>query len=730
MTDIGVEQLESRLEARPPDPRSDERLGRVLHGGGLDGLRAISDLAACLVPMLTALGWSGHSRHLSEALPHFADSLDIDGFRNILANLNYTSRSSPLRLRDLDPRLAPCAFVSDEGAAFVILRREGDMVTVFDGQTSTIARISVLGLQGTAYFFAQAEESQQQGAANTAQANWFDDVARRFRSLVLQMLGITFVTSMLALAVPIFIMTVYDRVISARSEEMLIYLTGGVVFALAVDFLLRVLRSRMLAYVGGRIDMILGAAAFQQIIHLPIMMTERATIGAQVSRLRQFESVREFFTGPMAGIFLELPFVAIFILVIAVIAGPLAWVPLILILAFALIAALTTPSMRRAVAEAGEARAKRQAFLIEMLGHLRSVKTCAGEGIWSRRYAPLSARSSLASFRTTQISVFVQTTAQILMMVSGIATIGIGTLRVLDGEMTIGALVAVMALVWRVLTPLQVAFLSLTRLEQVKLGLRQINQLMKLRLDREPGRVVQRHRTFTGEISFQRVSLRYSPNAEPALLGVDLAVRPGEIIAVSGPSSSGKSSLLKVIAGLYQPQAGAVLIDGIDIRQLDMGELRSSVAYLPQVSQFFHGTIAQNLRLANPTASDADLAQAVLDADLLDDILTLPEGFETRLTERFQRQLPTGFRQRLVLARGYVKDAPIYLMDEPAANLDEQGDAALRRKLQQLRGRATVFLVTHRPSHMRLADRLVYMQGGRVLAAGTPDEILPKLQMG
>jgi len=709
-------------------PRAQERVGKVLHGGEMGGFRGISDVAGCLLPMLSALGWTGHPRHVSEALPHFADSFDIDEFRAVLANLNFTSRALRLDLADLDRRLAPCLFLPDKGSAMVILRVEPDAQIVFIGETSAITRIDPRGMSGTAYFFS-AVGTPRDGARAPAGDSWFRGVARRFRGLVLQMLGITTVTSLLALVVPIFIMTLYDKVIPARSEEMLLYLVAGAALALGIDMCLRLVRARVLAYIGARIDMILGAAAFRQIMHLPIVMTERATIGAQVSRLKQFEAVREFFTGPLAGVFLELPFAGFFILVMAIIAGPLAWVPVVLMACFLLTGALVLPSMRRSVAVSGEARSQRQSFLIEMLSNVRDVKSSAAEAIWSQRHRELCAQSSLAGFRTTQISVLIQTIAQVLMMGAGIATIGLGTIQVLDGEMTIGALVACMALVWRILAPLQITFLSLTRLEQVKLGLHQINQLMNMKLEREPGRVVGQHRSLTGDIAFQRVSLRYTPNAEPALLGVDLKVEPGEVLAITGPSSSGKSTLLKLVSGLYQAQAGAVLINGMDIRQLDVGELRGAIAYLPQAAHFFHGTIAQNLRLANPTASDSELSQAVLDANLLDEILSLPDGFETRLTEQLQHRLPYGFKQRLMLARAYVKNAPIYLLDEPGNNLDEEGDAALMRKIQQLRGRATVILVTHRPSHMRGADRIAYMHGGRVLVVGTPDEILPKLQM-
>jgi len=708
--------------------RSQERVSRILHGGEMGGFRAISDVAGCLMPLLSALGWYGDHRHLSEALPHFADTLDIEDLRAVLANLNYTTQSHRLRLRDLDPRLTPCLFLPDGGPAMVVLGGEAGKLTVFNGETSTIAEIDPRKLRGTAYFVAEEDTASDSQQLAVGSSKWIQSVARRFRGLVLQMLGVTFVTSALALAVPLFTMTVYDRVISSRSEEMLLYLVGGVAFALAADMGLRVVRARILAYIGARIDMILGAAAFKQILHLPIVMTERASIGAQLSRIKQFEAVREFFTGPLAGVFLELPFVLVFVAVIAVIAGPLAWIPVVLIVVFVLAGLLVVPAMRRAVAASGENRAQRQGLLIETLSHFRAIKASAAEPVWCDRFRDVSARTAISNFHTTQVSVFVQTLAQTLMLTAGIATIGLGTLRVLDGSMTIGALVACMALIWRVLSPLQVGFLSMTRLEQVKLGLRQLNQLMSLKPEREPGKVAGQHRTFQGEVVFSRVSLRYAPNAEPALLGVELEIKPGEIVAITGPSSSGKSSLLKLAAGLYQAQAGAVLIDGIDIRQLDMGELRNAIAFVPQTCHLFHGTIAQNLRLSNPTATDAALSQAVLDAGLLEEILALPEGMETRLTDQLQRQLPLGFKQRLMLARAYVKDAPIYLMDEPAANLDDEGDTALRRKLQQLRGRATVLVITHRPSHMRLADRVVYLNGGRLIAAGTPDVILPKLQ--
>jgi len=711
--------------ATAPTVQPSERVGRVIHGGGVGGFSAISDAAACLVPLLNAIGWRGTPRHLAEALPHFADTLDADDLVRVLGNLDYPCRTIETPLAEIDRRLLPCIFVPDGGPAMVVYEGDGETFTALDGSTGAIAAIDGRGMSGTAYVVSQAAEPA--ASLQSREASWFLSVAKRFRKQVVQLFAVTLVTNLLALAMPLFIMAVYDRVIGASSLRTLAFLLIGVVLAIGCDLVFRLIRARLLAYIGARIDMILGCAAFRQVLDLPLVMTERATVGSQVSRLKQFESVREFFTGPLAGVFLDLPFLGLFLLVIALIGGPLALIPLFLVGIFLGFGAVVVPATQGAVKEVGETRLRRQGFVIEMFSHLRAIKAAAAEGSWSERYRDISAGCAKANFRAAQISVLVQTVAQILMLTAGIATLTFGAYRVLDGDMSVGALVACMILVWRVLVPLQVAFLGLTRFEQIKQGLQQLDQLMRLEPERQHGEAGDHHRSLTGQVIFHRVSLRYAPTSEPALLGFDLRVEPGEVIAITGSNGAGKSTILKLVAGLYRSQAGAVLIDGMDLRQLDPGELRWATASVPQSCELFHGTIAQNLRLANPTASDEGLISAANDAGILDEILALPDGFETRLTDRLQRQLSNGFKQGLMLARAYAKNAPIYLFDEPAAHLDGDGDRALMRKLEELRGRATVFIVTHRPSHLRLADRVVVMDAGRILLNGPPGEVLPQL---
>ena len=280
---------------------------------------------------------------------------------------------------------------------------------------------------------------------------------------------------------------------------------------------------------------------------------------------------------------------------------------------------------------------------------------------------------------------------------------------------------------WRVLAPRQLAFRSATRLGQVRTGSRQINQLMQLTPERDPNRPVTQQRIFHGAVKFDRVSVRYNANANPALLGVSFAIEPGEILAITGPSGSGKSTILKLVAGLVQLQAGNVMVDGLDIRQLDPGELRRSIAYVPQRRVLFHGTVAQNLRFADPTASDEVIEQACRDADVLDEINAMAQGMDTRFGDHNIGKLPGGFQQLMVLARAYVRRAPLLLLDEPASNLDNDGDAALMKMLKKLRGLTTIIMVTHRPSHMRLADRRMYLDRGRVMLSGPPEDVIARM---
>ncbi|MGB0682904.1 MAG: peptidase domain-containing ABC transporter [Magnetovibrionaceae bacterium] len=692
-----------------------------VRAGHLGGFTAQSDLAACLLPLVNALDWQGRSRHILEALPHFADTLDLTDFLNVFANLGFKSRSFTTNLKNLDPRLMPCLFLPEKGPAMVILGERPDGLKVFQSETYSHTRLANRNIRGRVYMFQRRDEDERK--ARTRDQGYVAEVGERFKPMVVQALAVSFISNLLVLATPLFIMTVYDKVIGSGSIDMLMHLLLGVGIALVADAILKNVRARIIAYVGARMDYILGTAIFQRLLFLPPTQTELANIGSQVARLKDFEGIREFFTGPLATVALEAPFAIIFITVMALLAGPVAVVPVAALFGFLFIGWLLIPALRKRVAASSRAESMRQEFLVEALAKRQALKDVGVEDIWDERYREISARAATRSYASNKLSNLGATLANAIIVSAGIGSLGWGVLRVLEGHMTVGALIAVMILVWWILRPMQTAFLTATQIEQVRSSINQINALMRLPPERETDAETPPIKPFEGAVSFSRVSVRYTAESEPALLGVNFDVEPGELVAVVGPNGSGKTTLLKMIAGLYPPLAGAVKIDGTDIRQLDPLEVRFGISYVPQECQLFFGTIAQNLRLVEPTASDQDLRRAAAEAGMLDDINRLPDGFDTRVGDGRADVLPKNIIQKLSLARAYLKDSPIMLFDEPVNGLDFAADRRFIANLEKQRGKKTCFLVTHRPSHLRVVDKIIVLEEGKVLADGPADKV-------
>lgn len=686
------------------------------------GFRAPSDFAACLLPLLKALGWTGQRLSVMESLPHFADDLDLTGLRNVLAHLNFNSSHRRARLSDLDPRLMPCLFVPDDGAAMVLLKCDGRKVFLFDGGTSDYAEMPFGEWSGEAIFFEELEE--ERGKLDAGGGDWFTRVAGRFRTTIYQALGITLVLNILAMAAPLFMIVVYDKVTAARSESTLLFMLAGIVAVLTSDAALRSIRTRILSFSGARLGHIVGNEIFRRILFLPPSFTERAAVGAQVARVKDFETIREFFSGQSSLVLLELPFVLLTALVMFAIGGVVALVPVVMLGFFVLLGVILEPLIAQAQSASGKASSKRQEFIIETLGNMRAVKYTQSTGVWLERYHTMSIEAAVNSFRASQLSSLAHTLSQALMVSAQVATMAIGVILVLDGSMTTGALVGCMILSQRVLGPLRTGFVTLPRVEGVIKSVSQVNKLMSLTDERSAKVVRTPIRRVRGHVAFVRVSLRYSQHTDPALLGVNLEAKAGEVIAVIGRNGAGRSTLLKVIIGLYAPQAGKILIDGQDLRQVNPVELRQMVGYAPQHRHFFFGTIAQNLRLAHPTASDEDLHWATGQVDLLADILSLPQGFRTRIGDARAAQLPSSFLQRLNLARAILKRPPILLLDEPGNGLDFENDRVFMKSIEGMKGSTTIFLGTHRPSHMRLADKVLWLDGGRVHRFGPPEEVM------
>lgn len=702
-----------------------DQFDHALSTGQIGSFNATSSFAACMLPLLQALGWRGQTRFLFEALPHFADTLTLTELRNTLANLHFkTELAEDVDLNIVDQRLFPCLYVNKAGKPYVLLSKDDTGIRVFDSELKSENYLDQNEIVGDAYFISSKHATQTNKLTeDTPSENWISDLFIRFKKEIKELLWMTFLLNIFALLVPLFIMTVYDQVIPSKSGMTLSFLTGGVLFAIACEILLRIHRSRFVAYIGARVENIVATATFEKLLALPSMMTESAPIGTQVSRLKEFDIIKGLFSSTLVNVVLELPFVILFIAVIAALGGMLAIIPVVMLLVFVIITIIMVPTTKKRVTNSTKARAKRHGFLVETLTNIRTIKQTASEQAWMDRYRDLSADTAYTQFQSAQVTFLLQSLAQAIMMGSGVATIGFGVIKVINGEMTIGAMIATMALIWRVLSPLQNLFLTLTRLEYTLSSIKQINSLMKLKTEVNPNPDNLSQREFAGHILMDRVSFRYRQGSEPALLGTSFEVIPNEMMAIVGPNASGKSTILKVILAMYQNQAGQVIIDGMDIRQINPLVLRQNIAYVPQESRFFHGSIAQNLRLSHPTASDEELNEACELANLTSDIDQLPEGLETRIGDQTIHGMPSGFKQRLSLARAYLKKAPILLLDEPAQTLDFEADKAFIDSLKKLKGTCTIIMVSHRPSHIKLCDRVLSMENGMVVNLGTPDDI-------
>ncbi len=708
----------------------------ILEPAGWLGLDRISPHARALTFLLPALDWHGQAKQICESLPHMPGELDRVDLVNSMINLGFHVRSTTIALHNSDPRLTPCLFVDREERPLVLLPdAEAAGCRIYNPEDDTITDIGeTANRRGTLYRFLPQTEETVAGDrirynVDESPRRWFRQLIRRFDAIFLQTFAVSFLINILALASSLFVMTVYDKVIGSRSVDTLRYLVFGALLAMSMEAILRYLRARSLAFFGVRIDAITSQIIFERLLFLPPRLIEGSSIPSQVARIKDFDSIRNFFAGPTGIAVLELPFTLIFLVTIAVIGGPLALIPVILGFCYLILALVMLPRIQARTEEGAIAGVKRQALLVETMKKIRAIKAHGLGEVWWQRFHELSGEAAMTSFSSAFLSSLIQSLAYGLSVIAGISTLTTGIALVWQGRITTGALIACMMLVWRVLTPMQAIVNSLI---QIKFIFRSIGQVHKLIRTPPEGRLTAIDPELTrikGNITFSGVGLRYTGEQGPIISGMSLKIEAGEIIAVAGGSGTGKTSILKLINGLYSPQMGSILIDGLDIRQRDPVELRKNIAYVPQIVELFHGTIEKNLRMVKPDASDDELMEAITWAGAMEEIKTLPEGLNTFIGDYRSDQLSSIFSFQLNLARGYLRDSPIMLFDEfPSAVINIAAGEMFREYIQQARGRKTIVFVTDRKSDVMMADRMIYLTGTGQVLAGDPGELLKALQ--
>ncbi|KTD18584.1 toxin secretion ATP binding protein [Legionella lansingensis] len=687
--------------------------------------------ANSLMPLLDALNWQGNYRQLQESLPHFSEINSLRVFLEVFENLQFDIKNLGLSKSGIDERILPALLVTERDEVFVLLERSGFNYKLFNGQLNQLQVIEEEKFQeyfqkGTLYIFKSKEKIE----ISTHGGGWFWSSVKRNKALLYSALFLSFILNLLMLSTSIFVIAIYDYVINASSYVMLSEFVIGIILALVGMSLIYKIRAQHLSLLGAYFNSAIGNQIMDQLLYLAPSYTETATVGAQIARIKDFDRLREFVSGPMLNVFFDLPFILIGLSLIAFLGGSLAFIPLAALLLFLLSSYLISIKINQTILESAKNFSSLQEFLLESIESLRVIKYTNRVRDWSQRYREASAKTNLANIKLTFYDAINNTISEFILMSSGITVLAIGALKAMNGSINVGELLGIMMIVWRILSPMKSIVTSLPRLLQLNTSVHQIEKLMSLPSEATQIAQVKKGRiVFRGDIDFMRVSMRY-PNAyNPSLLGVTFSIDAGSFVVITGRNGSGKTTILKVLLGLYAPQAGAILIDGQDIRQLNPIDLRSSVGYLPQNPELFFGTIESNLRLGNPVASEDDIANAAKKAGILDTILELPEQFKTKIHDQNRQNLSTSFVQSLCLARAYLRDSPILLLDEPGNTLDEVADEQLIKYLTSLHGKKTVIMVSHRPSHWRKVDKIFLMDQGQLVLQGPPNEVIPRLQI-
>lgn len=519
----------------------------------------------------------------------------------------------------------------------------------------------------------------------------------------------------------LFTMTVYDRVIPNNATESLIALSIGLAIVIIFDFLLRTLRAYFADVAGAAIDQTVGETVFAKLLAFRLDLRTGST-GGLASLMRELETLRDFFASATLTALVDLPFILLTLIMIAIIGGSVVFVPLLMIPLVVLTAWATQPALDRLAARSMTQAMEKQAVLVETIGGLETVKAAGAGGLLGARWRDAMARHSDVSLRQRLVSAIALNTAIIANTIcyAGVVIVGVGLIA--DGTLSTGGLIACSILAGRAVAPLAQIAQLLTRLNQTRTAYRQIDALMECPSEGNaitpltPGRI-------DGRLEFRNVSFRYPGQNELALSGLSFTINPGEKIAILGRVGSGKSTVIRLLLGLFPPEDGLVLLDGTDLHQFDLGSLRRNFGAALQDNVLLSGSIRDNIRLDRDEIGDDELLRVARLTGAHDFIGRVANGYDLLLADRGD-SLSGGQRQAIAMARALAGKPPVLLFDEPTSAMDVQTEANLIAALEAEMAGRTLVLVTHRPTLLRLVDRVIILDQGRLVTDGPRDKIL------
>lgn len=699
---------------------------------------ATDPLVGCLLILARLHGLPASEYAVTAGLPLANGRLLPSQFERAARRIGLRARVVKRTLDDLDGLVLPCVVLLHDDRAAVLLdaiATDGTARVVLPENPEAEVRLEAGELAARYSGFAilagpvhrydrRTPNARDEGKGGhwfwgTLAASW-----RVYRDVILA----SALINLFAVASPLFVMNVYDRVVPNQAMETLWVLAAGVVFVFVFDYILRGLRARFIDLAGSKADVELSARLFERVLGLRLD-ARPVSAGAFANNLREFDGIREFYASLTLTAFVDLPFSLLFLLVIWLVAGPLVLVPLAAMPILLIYGLVAQPRMRRAAEQSMQAAAQKNATLVEALVDSETVKALGVEGRLQRQLETSVAEAARWNVLARGWAVSATNLATLLQQLVSVGVVVFGVYRIGDGALSLGALIAAVILSGRAVMPLAQIASLLTRYYQASTALQTLNQVMQMPVDRPEGQVFVSRPAIRGAIEFDHVTFSYPGQEIPALRDASLRLEAGDRVAVIGRIGSGKTTINRLIAGLYTASSGAVRLDGVDMRQLDPGDLRHNIAYVSQDSQLLFGSVRDNLTMGLAHVDDEQIVRAAELAGVAGFVNRHPLGFDMPVGEQGGR-LSGGQRQAVALARALVQDAPVLLLDEPTGSMDNSSEERIRQELASVVDGRTLVLITHRASLLELVNRVIVVDDGAIVADGPKAQVLDALRAG
>jgi ATP-binding cassette, subfamily C, bacterial LapB len=693
-------------------------------------------LANCLVLLTRLFNCPQSAQTLTAGLPLVESKLTPDLFVRAAERAGLSARVVRRPLKKIIGLSLPAVLLLKNGQSCVVTKKsDTNVFTVLQpdaGAGETFIGAEVLEQHYEDYvIFVQPKirfDARSDSIARPAQEHWFWDTLKQFGGMYKEVILITFLVNIFGFVVPLFTMNVYDRVVPNHTFETLWVLAAGISIIFTLDFLMRGMRAYLVDVAGKKIDLALSSKIFQNI--LGVHMTAKPTsVGGFASALSEFESFREFLTSATIIAVIDIPFVTLYLLLIWWIGGPMIFVPLAAIPLVVLPSLALRGTLSRLTNETMRVSTLRQSTLFESLSALETLKASTAESAYQYKWEQLIAYMGKLTLKSRLLSALSANAATLVQQVAGVGAVILGVYLIADNMMTMGALIACTMLTSRTLAPLaQIASLA-TRFHHAQSSLSSLDATMKLPVERPPGKSYTMREKFHGEIEFRNVTFAYPNQPVDALHDVSFVIRPGEKVAIVGRIGSGKSTIQRLILGFYQPISGSVCLDGIDLQQLDPAVVRQRIGYVEQDPVLFFGSVKDNIVLGSPYVDEQAMLKAADSAGVSDFVNRHPQGFDMAVGER-GLNISGGQRQSIAIARALLHAPPLLLLDEPTSSLDNRSEELFKKRLSAESGNQTVVLVTHRVSMLSIVDRIIIVEGGRIVADGPKGVVMDLLREG